>query len=344
MAQSFFLKNGAKLGPLADLDGPVDGGIGTVDRFYGNRKLDPFQVFFPEQLLEIDHWITFRAFETKQLNRSTSSEKLPVGYITLPIPGNLVTAYNINYDESSLGAVGQTIVDALGGGPEAAVARELAEKMAPSAVVGATVAKIFGGNILSGMTTAAIAGGLTTEQGRAITASAVIDGLGTLGAAGIAQFGIARNPHKVVLFESVGFRKHTFSYQFVPQSFIEAEKLRQIITYFKLFASPSLNVNKNIDFGETGTSIGLSNITLSGGKHFFKYPEYFEIDFHHPRFLFSIGPSVLESVEVNYQPGGMPTYSRETGQKDPTPTGINISLSFKETEIVTKENILSENR
>lgn len=343
MAQSFFNQNTAKRGPLASLE-PTSGGIETVNDFYGadnSRSKTPFQVFFPQELPTIDHWITFRAFETTQLNRKTQSNKSAIGYITLPIPGNLQTAYNINYSESDLGAVGQTIVDALGSGPEAAKARELAGKMLVGGAAGGIVARILGKSFAGGFSTGAIGGGLTDHEGRQIAASTVIDGLGNLGAAGAAQFGIARNPHKVILFESVGFRRHTFSYQFVPQSYIEAEKLRQIITYFKLFASPSLNGKATIGKQHTGLD---KDIELSGGKHFFKYPEYFELDFHHPRFLFSIGPSILESVEVNYQPAGLPAYARETGQQDPTPTAINISLSFKETEIVTKENILSENR
>lgn len=84
-------------------------------------------------------------------------------------------------------------------------------------------------------------------------------------------------------------------------------------------------------------------LDLSAGKHFFKYPEFFTIKFNHPNYLFGIGPSVIESFSVDYHPVGMPTYNRENDQ-DPTPTQINISISFRETEIITKDLIRDDNR
>ena len=83
----------------------------------------------------------------------------------------------------------------------------------------------------------------------------------------------------------------------------------------------------------------IKDVELSGGKHFFKYPEFFQIKFHHPKFLFAIGESVLKSVDVNYHGGGSVSYARDTADATPAPTQVNLNLSFMETDIITKEKI-----
>jgi len=307
----------------------------------------PRFVSFPNDLEQIDHWITFRAFETEQASRRESSDKIPLAFIALPVPSNLSAGYEIGYTEFSLEAIGKEIVDAVNNDEKS---KQLVAALGAGAVAGGAVAAVTGQSLIAGMATGAAGAGAIqilngNKEATALAASAKaqsLDLLGGYGGAITGQLGVARNPHKVVLFEGVGFRKHQFTYTFVPQSRAETNKIRTIISLFKYFGSPSLNASGTLKLSQlTGGKI--DDITISGGKHFFKYPEYFEMDFHHPKYLFQIGPSVLENIEVKYG-GEQQYYARDITGKNPSPTQITMSLTFKETEIITKENIFRENR
>jgi hypothetical protein len=74
-----------------------------------------------------------------------------------------------------------------------------------------------------------------------------------------------------------------------------------------------------------------------GGGLFFKYPEFFEIKFHHPGYLFNLQPSVCTDIQVNYHSQGVAAYIRNAdGSGEPAPAEVELTLSFKETEIITK--------
>ena len=343
----------AKASALGALAGAVPG-LGSL--------ISSKSIEFPDELQEIDHSVTFSAYETKQAMRlDTEKEKL-LASIALPIPGNLQTAYNISYTETSLGALGYEFMTALGGGKEGQQSLNFLSKYAQAigtgTLVGGAAGALTGGSIggsaltggMGGMTAQVISelvsGTTTSQTGLQVGASTLI-GTDPLAAAAAAQFGVARNPHKVVLFESVGFRKHSFSYQFTPKNRGESERLKRLIYLFKYHASPGLGSKKEggaevtIQTAKINALFGtqMNNISIAGGKHFFKYPEFFKIQFKHPHFLFQIGNSFLTSVDVNYQPAGAPTYARDSHHDKPAPTQINLSLTFTETDIVTKSNI-----
>ena len=268
-------------------------------------------IFPANELKLIDHWVTFQAFETKQLDRRSNSEERELTSISLPMPINLATAYLTQYDEADLGAFGKILVDATGATDTSGVSRELLAQLAAGAAAGG----IVGG--AQGMTYGALGAAAfnlvndpNSQIGNAAGAS-VAAGLGAPGQAILANQGIAVNPHKVLLFQGVGFREHQFSYQFTPKSYAEAETLKKIIYLFKYHGAPSFEGlgSVSIPLGRLGIN-GLNdfNRSLEPGKHFFKYPDYFKIKFHHPEFLFGIGPSVLESCTIDYQPAGQETY------------------------------------
>jgi hypothetical protein len=338
----YFEGKNSKRPPLDPLEDDVSQENGTKGFALGINI--PRFVSFPNDLEQIDHWITFRAFETKQASRRESSDKTPLAFIALPVPSNLSAGYEIGYTEFSLGAIGKEIVDAVNNDEKS---KQLVASLGIGAAAGAAVAVVTGQSLLAGATAGTIgAGAINTLNGNkeatALAAAVGARALGDLGGAITGQLGVARNPHKVVLFEGVGFRKHQFTYTFVPQSRAETDKIRTIISLFKFFGSPSLNASGTLKLDQL-TNGTIEDITISGGKHFFKYPEYFEMDFHHPKYLFQIGPSVLENIEVKYG-GEQQYYARGITDKTPSPTQITMSLTFKETEIITKENIFSENR
>ena len=337
----YFEGKNPKRPPLGALEDDVSQENGTEGFALGINI--PRFVSFPNDLEQIDHWITFRAFETEQASRRESSDKIPLAFIALPVPSNLSAGYEIGYTEFSLDAIGKEIVDAVNNDEKS---KQLVAALGTGGAVGATVAAVTGQCVFKGMV--AGAAGATAinilngnREATAFAAASGAQALGDIGGAITGQLGVARNPHKVVLFEGVGFREHQFTYTFVPQSRAETNKIRTIISLFKFFGSPSLNASGTLKLSQFDKRI--EDITISGGKHFFKYPEYFEMDFHHPKYLFQIGPSVLKNIEVKYG-GEQQYYARGITDKTPSPTQITMSLTFKETEIITKENIIKENR
>ena len=126
---------------------------------------------------------------------------------------------------------------------------------------------------------------------------------------------VALNPFKEVLFESIDFRSFAFKYRFMPKSEAESKVVFDIIKQFKFHMHPELSDN----------------------KLFFIYPSEFEISYFYEqtenKYFHKFKPCVLESLDVNY---GGESYSSFKGGN---PTEINLSLVFKETEILTKKQI-----
>ena len=74
-----------------------------------------------------------------------------------------------------------------------------------------------------------------------------------------------------------------------------------------------------------------------GGGAFFSYPEEFQIEFsnHIKHTLFKINRCVLKSVNVNYNGSSIPIFFEDSG----APVHIKFTLSFQETELLTKEKL-----
>ncbi len=130
----------------------------------------------------------------------------------------------------------------------------------------------------------------------------------------------ALNPFREVVFESVDFRSFSFKYKFLPKSKKESDDIKKIIDLLKFHMHPE----------------------VSKSKLFFIYPSEFQIQYFFQgkknRYFHEFKPCVLENMDVNY--GGETFSSFADGQ----PTEINMALTFRETEILTKENIGEDGR
>lgn len=316
-------------GPLAELN---------AEKF-GQQAEDDY--FFPKDLQNIGHWITIQAYKYEQFTKMDESSNVRIGRIRLPMPNGLDTSYNLSYNDESLGGVMSTAMEAMGG--ELGAAMDTTSLLA----TGAAVSAFSSGSRITGAALAGIATGIAVSQARrgdvqgiGALASDVVGGAGKLGQAAAAQLGVARNPHKVVLFESANFRTHKFQYKFVPQNRQESNVLYEIIKFFKKHSLPSYK--KQISFTkQVGSADRLTQqtTTLNVGKHFFEYPSYFKMQFHFPHYLFEIAPCFCTDVDVNYHPANTPSYAKSEESDAPAPTAINISLNFKETKIITREDI-----
>jgi hypothetical protein len=281
------------------------------DGFY-----QPDNLLFPTDLnLGVDTpYITFRfeeyikrsIYETVSTVVNNDQNKT----IRLPIPRNLQDNFSVSYSQENLGpgvgAAAEGVAQAARGGSVSDIAVSLARG-------------VYGG-----------AGGLALQ-----TLEATLENLRAPAAAGSvgrniassvgggaynalqALSGLAPNPFQTILFKNPNFKKHQFSWTFVPKEEKESEVLRKIIDVFQYNMLPGISRTSSILF----TYPGLVKIFLNPT----------------PKYLYQFKPCVIESFSVNYAPNGPAFYRKTTA-----PAAINISISLQEVELWTKNDFLSK--
>ena len=132
-----------------------------------------------------------------------------------------------------------------------------------------------------------------------------------------AALGIQANPKKEQVFKGVDFRTFSFEYQFFPKNEAEAKNIKNIIDEFKYHMHP--------EFMDTNNFVYL-------------YPSEFDIYYYQGEKenlnIHRHTSCVLTEINVNYTPNGsFTTFS------DGMPTQINMSLTFRELALLTKDKI-----
>jgi hypothetical protein len=246
----------------------------------------------------------FNRYQRRSINDQPFYEGL--GKIMLPIPENLLETTSVTYNKEALGSAVGAVTDSFSGAlgtfnNPADIAGNLASRVA-----GAATGLAAGG--LAALASTAGAGVGLSERSIQQTASA----LSVLS-------GITANPFEVMLFKSPDFRKHSFGWNFIPNTLEESELLRQLIETFKYHSLPGIS---------------------AAGSVFFSYPEIIEINFR-PRdeYLYKFKPCVVESVKVNYAPN-KPSFVKSSG----APTAIQFQINLQEIEIMTKADFLRGQR
>lgn len=263
-------------------------------------------VSFPSDLDYIDHVATFRAVKRSFMDRKSSREVTDSFFtINLPMPAQLTTGYKADYGVMSGQAFGVAAENA-------AELRSVYDKMVGGTLIKEDATSLTS-NILKSSAGAGMAAALSAAQRMPI--------VGEFASAATGVVGVAVNPHKAILFEGVDFRSHSFSYNLVARNETETDIIRTIIKRFKYHMSPGFAAADKL------------------GRSFFTYPDEFMIEFRHKDYLFEIGRSVLESFNVNYHGENTPAYFRSSTATSPRPVNVQISMSFKETTITTREEI-----
>ena len=268
---------------VGDLLQPISGGGGL--RFPGDIS---------------DNYITFSPKNRGKSTKLTPTKGRAGGSITLPIPSNLSTGYNAQYDTGTgLNVLGNFAQQVASGetqfSAEAAGAAAVEQAKAIGLSASPEVAALLG---------AGLSGPLGAGVGAALGGAARGAAVGA---------GIAVNPHLAVIFSGVNFRTHSFQYKFSPRDAGESATLKNIIKKFKLNMHPTIE-----------------------GAAFFKYPNEFDIAFNskNENFLFKFGTSVLSDFQINYNPDGG-SYFHDNG----APVSVGLSLTFTEIDIITQEKI-----
>jgi hypothetical protein len=152
--------------------------------------------------------------------------------------------------------------------------------------------------------------------GKAIIANLALS-KGPNAGANSAALGIAANPKKEQVFKGVDFRTFSFDYQFFPRSEGEAANVLKIIQEFKYHMHPEFKDSNNF---------------------IYIYPSEFDVFYYQGgkenMNLHRHTSCVLTEMNVNYTPNGsFTTFSNGM------PTQINVTLSFRELALLTKDKI-----
>jgi len=133
--------------------------------------------------------------------------------------------------------------------------------------------------------------------------------------------GQADNPFMEVLFTTMGVREFTYNFNFAPRNSDETTEIQQIIQLFRFHMAPEM---------QKANSRYLTLPSEFDIHYMFKGPkgQGLENDYFN-----RIATCVLVSVDVNYTPNGVRSF------EDGSPTQIQMGLTFRETEILTKEKI-----
>jgi len=204
----------------------------------------------------------------------------------------------------------------------------------------ATGAQMAGGDFTGAMASALaikgkIAGAeklnILADVGKAAAGGALKRFAGTQGGQAISKAtGQILNPHKAVVYQGPGgFRTFSFTFVLVPKSADEAKEIFNIVKFFKKRMHPG-----------TGTGAGInkiSSVTLT-------YPDEFEIKYYvnnkevdgsdSTKPLFKIHNCFMESFAADYTTSGLVSFL-----DDDQPLTTTISMSFKETQLLTKADI-----
>tara|TARA_Y100000310_G_C20584854_1_gene764860 strand:- start:101 stop:1321 length:1221 start_codon:yes stop_codon:yes gene_type:complete len=135
-------------------------------------------------------------------------------------------------------------------------------------------------------------------------------------------FGKADNPYMEVLFDKPQMRKFTYNFTFVPRNERERDDVQRIIQMFRFHMAPELRSDHN---------------------RFMTLPSEFDIHYMYQHekgkasendYYNRIATCVLEDCKVNYTPD-----DKVSSHADGSPVKTTMSLTFAETEMITKERI-----
>lgn len=236
--------------------------------------------------------------------------------IALPVPQRIQDVQQINYNEAELGVAGglflraadevNDIFKGAGGGPNSQpnIGKMLAD--------------------LTSTATNALTN-LDAKQAGYAGLRYAVEGLGNI--AGVNNAGALTdlirgnvfNPNIALLFQHVPLKAFTFTWRLSPRSKDESTTLKNIIKKLKYYSLP-----KYEGVGKQGE-----------GSIFLKYPHVVDCFFTGSDLdsLMFFKRAAVTSMAVDYSPEGL-SFFAETG----SPTAVDISLSFTETEIHTADD------
>lgn len=247
--------------------------------------------------------------------------------VYLPMPSGLAVGYNATWDQQQLGFLGEAVRKGIGAKDASSAIKDIGAALSATGVK--ALVDMVAGDAVSG--------------------------------AGVA-LGMMSNPGYALMFSGSNFRSYTFSYNLIARNENESRVIRKLINIFKYYMSPSRGTSDKLNkiTNEFVDASGLDKdkkiretankfIEDIGKFGIISYPSLWEIQFHFTdsssadlsqstktnNFLFKPAKCALQSFNVDYNSGlGVPAFFK-TG----APVTTNITMTFIESEIVTRESI-----
>ena len=158
----------------------------------------------------------------------------------------------------------------------------------------------------------------------------VSSGMGTGLSLGI--LGQIQNPMLEMAYSSPNFRKFQFDFFFYPRDETEAMQVQNILDRFKYHQAPEFGQGIESEMGAT-----------------LRPPSEFDIKFYYgagenPNIPQLAEGCVLETIDVNYAPNGaqfyeVPGENIASRGRTGMPVGVQLTLNFTETSILTKKDL-----
>ena len=282
---------------------------------------------FPDDLAEHGAFMSctpYLEYKDHQFDKSSSSTGSAV---YLPMPSGLAVGYNATWGKTNIGFLGE------------AVRKGMGAKDASDAI---------------------------KDIGAALSASGVKELVGMVAGEAVSGAGVAlgmmSNPGYALMFEGSNFRSYTFSYNLIARNENESHTIKLLIDNFKYYMSPNRGLSNKLkkltdrigsaanEKGVDKTIVDIANKSIENIGKFgvISYPSLWEIKFHFTdsssailestsenNFLFKPAKCALQSFNVDYNSGlGVPAFFKKGA-----PVTTNITMTFIESEIVTRESI-----
>ena len=268
-----------------------------------------------------------------------------LGLVKLPMPNNLTDSNNVSWGADQLNALTAAVSSAVFGQGQM-IAQKIGDKMSESDFQSAN----FLQKIVQMLGTGLEIGKTSVDQGKeelnniiaeltrsgsnlnvmtqAIAGSALLNigqfGLTPETVLGRGQ-GVVPNSNIALLFNSPTLREFTFSWKMTPRSREEAQRVNNIIRFFKQGMAPKKGINTAT--GAASFFLGTPNVfdiifktTKEGGNFFFDGND-------ENNSVLRIKTCACTGAAVNYTPDGM-WNAYERGQ----PVSVTLSLRFSELE------------
>ncbi len=157
--------------------------------------------------------------------------------------------------------------------------------------------------------------GMATQSALALAYGAMVQGTGDFGTAAAQGIGAVPNPHVQALFSGVPLRTHRFEWTFAPRNPDESQQLMNLLKAMKAYSLPSYS------------TLGTAALAYP----FLCLPE---IKINKSAQLIKFHTCLIESIELNYAPQGIPAFFEGTSH----PAFIEVSMSMLETQIQTSRD------
>jgi len=221
--------------------------------------------------------------------------------IALYLPANVADNTSARYEDTPTGILGVGLTDVI------ALGKEFNEKdFEATGKIAGKAFKEFSQEVLKNIGGAFVEA-LTGNEGAIPLANKV--------------FGRADNPFVEVFFKDMAVRTFQYNFNFAPRNEEETMEIQQIIQLFRFHMAPELQ-ERNSRYLTLPSEFDIHYMYKAADGN------SYENDYYN-----RIGTCVLENVATNYTPNGVKSFG------DGAPTQITMSLSFRETEVLTKAKI-----